>query len=662
MARSKPVAGATRDVTERIAAEELVESDRRRWRELLLNTPAAIAVLRTPEFRFEFVNDAYTELVGRSSELLLGNLLADTIPEAEYQGYVDLLRFVYRTGEPFVGREALLRMNHGLHEAEMYVNFVYLATRSVTGEIDGIFVHVTDVTDLVTARKRIEESEQRFRQLADFMPHMVWTARSDGTFDYFNERWYEYTGMDRALASASSWLSLLHVEDAKRVQDAWDHSLKTGEPLHCEFRMRDRHKNRWRWFLGRGVAVRDAHDAIAKWFGTATDIEEQKSAQLALLQTQKLESIGLLAGGIAHDFNNLLVGIMGGASFALETISPSNPAYPMLQNVVDASEQAAHLTRQMLAYAGKGKFLIEPIDLSHMALQTTRLVNASIPKSVHLKLELGEQLPRVEADSGQMQQVVMNLIINAAEAVGDQSGTVTVRTHSEVVPPSPARCGADGQVIAPGPYVILEVQDTGTGIDPSILGKIFDPFFTTKFTGRGLGLAAVSGITRSHHGALEVESVSGHGSTFRVLLPAVVTRSVKLNSKSPERAVRGRETVLVIDDEAVVRGVAKAALTRSGYQPLIAETGEQALEHIRQNPLISVVLLDMSMPGLSGRQLLEAVKKLRPSLPVVICSGYSADEVHRQFFGLEIADVLQKPFTSNQLNTQVRSVLDGTLR
>ncbi len=517
-----------------------------------------------------------------------------------------------------------------------------------------------DVTERKLAEQALRESEERFRQLANSMPQIVWTSRPDGYLDYYNERWYEFTGFDRSLGGDQSWAPLLHPDDRQLCYDLWYSSVGSGKPYQIEYRFWDRREKRWRWFMGRALPVRDEAGQIVKWFGTCTDIDEQKRAQQAVLQTQKLESIGLLAGGVAHDFNNLLVGIMGGASFALGTIPPAHPAYAMLQGVVDASERAAHLTRQMLAYAGKGRFVIEPVDLSDMVSRTSQLVSASIPKSVELKLQVEAHLPTVQTDPGQMQQVVMNLIINAAESIGEnRHGLVVVRTRAEHIEAGSLRQDAAGNAIAPGLYTVLEVQDTGAGIDTATLTKIFDPFFTTKFTGRGLGLAAVLGIVRSHQGAIEVDTVVGRGSTFRVLLPA---ERAGAGFESPRRAVEsfggGNETVLVIDDEALVRNLSKAALEKAGYHVIVAAAGVPGLEGMRDHPEIALVLLDMSMPEMSGRQVLEGLQTINPETPVVICSGYSEDEVYRQFSGLDMAGVLQKPFTASALVAQVRTVLD----
>jgi signal transduction histidine kinase len=258
-----------------------------------------------------------------------------------------------------------------------------------------------------------------------------------------------------------------------------------------------------------------------KWLGTLTDIEDERQAERLLFQRQKLESIGVLAGGVAHDFNNLLVGIIGGVSYALQVLPPEHDLRPVLELAFKAGDRAAHLTRQMLAYAGKGSFQVEDVDIGPMVNATWQLIQPSIPGSVNVKLLIRPDLPPIYTDPTQFQQIVMNLIINACESVPPgREGVVIVSTDVERVDAPRSTWSAD---LKPGAYVVLEVRDNGCGIDPVTLGKIFDPFFTTKFTGRGLGLAAVHGIVRSNQGSIEVDSTPGKGSTFRVLLPVSTT-------------------------------------------------------------------------------------------------------------------------------------------
>jgi PAS domain S-box-containing protein len=390
---------------------------------------------------------------------------------------------------------------------------------------------------------------------------------------------------------------------------------------------------------------------------------ERRRLQEQLLQGQKLESIGLLAGGIAHDFNNLLTGILGGASVVLDTLPKNHPSEEVLNNVIHASERAADLTRQLLAYAGKGQFIVEPVHLSDLVRHITDLIRSSIPRSVHLLLELDPDIPAVQADAGQLQQLIMNLVINAAEAVGDKgSGAVIARTGAQSVDETyirefemDAAAGASG--LSVGRYVYLEVIDTGTGMDEATKARIFDPFFTTKFTGRGLGLAATLGIVRSHKGALSVSSLPGAGSTFRVLFPAVTAEIVV-----PEEPAEAREkvsgTVLVVDDEDVVRRTVKVALEGRGFEVVVAENGREAIELLRKNgDQISLVLLDLTMPVMSGEETLQRLREIRADVPVIISSGYSEAEARRRMGNMGALTFIQKPYTGARLVEAISGVL-----
>ena len=342
------------------------------------------------------------------------------------------------------------------------------------------------------------------------------------------------------------------------------------------------------------------------WIGTGTDIEDLKQAETMVRQKQKWESIGLLAGGIAHDFNNLLVGILGGASLASETLPAHHPVQSTLQVIVTAGERAAQLTRQMLAYAGRGPSMLGPVNMSDVVRETRELVKASIPAHVTVNLELAPDLPEFEADRGQIQQIVMNLLINAAEAIPDrQSGVVTVRTFAQAVESGTAPPDwIEADEMHTRDLVVLEVQDTGCGMDEATKAKIFDPFFTTKFMGRGLGLAAVQGIIRTARGGIAVNSSPNEGSTFRVFFPAGAGLAKTEPAKSePLLGAGGTETstVLVIDDEEDVRKIVRMALEREGLKVITADGGQEGLRILQENHSgISLVLLDMSMPGMGG--------------------------------------------------------------
>jgi signal transduction histidine kinase/CheY-like chemotaxis protein len=388
------------------------------------------------------------------------------------------------------------------------------------------------------------------------------------------------------------------------------------------------------------------------------DITERKHIDEQLRETQKLESLGLLAGGVAHDFNNLLVGIMGNTSLALETVPVANPDRALLQGVLQASERASGLTRQLLAYAGKGRFVMLKLNLSELVREISSLIRTSIPKLVQLRLELSPNLPAVEADPSQIQQLIMNLVINGAEAIGeDRAGTVLVTTELQFVDEHYINQNFAAGLIEPGKYVALEVHDSGSGMTDETRAKIFDPFFTTKFTGRGLGLAAVLGIVRSHKGTIRVYSVLGKGSTFKVLLPAS-DGSVASAEPGVTQNLKGTGTIVVVDDEEIVRSMAKTVLERYGYTVIVAEDGKAGVEVLTQRKSdITLVILDMTMPVMSGEETFQQIRMISPDVRVILSSGYNEVEAIRRFTNKGLAWFIQKPYTAVELARKVKIVL-----
>jgi signal transduction histidine kinase len=358
-------------------------------------------------------------------------------------------------------------------------------------------------------------------------------------------------------------------------------------------------------------SVRSALRGRRRQYQVRDYLEEKKLSDEKMLEKQKLESLGVLAGGVAHDFNNLLTGILANASLAVETLPPNSPVQRMLNDVVDASDRAAHLTKQLLAYAGKGRFVVQAVDLSHLVRDISHLIQSSIPKNATVQLDLVPKLPCIEADAAQIQQLVMNLVINAAEAIPEgRQGSVLVTTRVQEVDQNYIEQTLSPGEIVPGEYVSLEVHDTGAGMDQATLQRIFDPFFTTKFTGRGLGLAAALGIVRGHKGALKVYSTPGQGSTFKILFPAMQEgrQSAAVKLAIALKPAHHTGAVLVIDDEEVVRRTAKATLERNGYDILLAENGFEGVQLFQALAnKICAVLLDLNMPGLGGEETLRQI-------------------------------------------------------
>jgi PAS domain S-box-containing protein len=387
------------------------------------------------------------------------------------------------------------------------------------------------------------------------------------------------------------------------------------------------------------------------------DVTERKRLEERNRHTQKLESLGILAGGIAHDFNNLLTAILGGASLLQEELDPDSDAASHLKIVLNASDRAAQLTRQMLAYSGRGRFVIEQLDLAKQVREITELLQSSVTREVELVLNLDTSGALIDADAGQIQSLVMNLVINGAEAIEKGPGTVVVSTRLQELDAEYVRDNMAGDSVLPGAYLLLEVHDTGKGMDLATLDRIFDPFFTTKFTGRGLGLAAVLGIVRGHRGAIKVYSHLEQGTTFKVFFPLSAEMEATPKLLTTPTTLHGHETVLIVDDEDTVQRMASAALAKYGYKILQARNGREAIEIFERNPSgIAIVLLDMTMPVMSGEETLKRLKEIRPDVPVIASSGYNEIEALRRF-GQGVRGFLQKPYRAAQLAEKVRGAL-----
>ena len=504
------------------------------------------------------------------------------------------------------------------------------------------------------AEEELKASERLNRDIVESMPGGILRLSSDGAIVQANENAQEFLDLSfdelkgrftREWAAATLW------EDGTPYP-ASDYPgvrcLDTGmaqSPRVIGFRQPDK-PTKWGLFTAvpiRGTDGKSLEGAVVMF----VDITKRKAAEserrrleTQMQHAQKLESLGVLAGGIAHDFNNLLTGILGNASLALTKLPADADVRVNLTRVERAAKRAAELTNQMLAYAGKGSFVIRMLSLNEVVRELVPLLGTSLSKKVELDLSLESDLPYIEADRSQIEQVVMNLVTNAADAIADKEGTIRIRTESSV--------NRDN--------LYLEVADDGCGMDAETRDRIFDPFFTTKFTGRGLGLAAVEGIIRGHRGSVRVDSRPDDGTTFRIRLPAAPeTAHVEKDSVVPPlRNATG--TILVIDDEETVRDVVEAALTAAGYGVLLAQDGLDGVACFRRHQkTIDAVVVDVSMPRMNGEETIERILALRPDARVLLTSGYTEQEAKQRFRDRAIRGFIQKPFRAQELVEKINA-------
>jgi len=505
---------------------------------------------------------------------------------------------------------------------------------------------ITVVASTVRSALMGEDARRRSAAIIESSEDAIISKSIDGIVQSWNagaERLYGYAAEEMIGRPMTVLFPTEHQDEETEILAR----LRQGESVHHFETIRIR-KDKEQVFVSVTISpIKNKDGQMTAISHIARDISQQKILERQS-QSQRLESLGLLAGGIAHDFNNLLTGILGNASLLSERLSVSDPNQELLQDLVKSAEKAAELTMQLLAYAGKGRFVIAPLNLSKLVMEINKLISASIPKAVLVRMELDQNLPEIQGDRNQLQQLVMNLIINGAEAIGEGSGTVVVRTGTHRIDDLDVHLAVDGTIIKPGTYVYLEVRDDGCGMDAVTTTKIFEPFFTTKFTGRGLGLSAALGIVKAHKGTIRLSSTCDLGTTFRIFFPLEADGTVEVE-RSEQRGV-----VLVVDDEETIRKIAKSALESHGYRILTASNGREALEVFRDKPKsINAIILDLTMPVMGGREVLPAIRAIRNDVPVVLISGYSESQMRPLLAVDKLTGFLQKPFTSSQLREKI---------
>ncbi|TKD51314.1 PAS domain-containing protein [Sphingomonas baiyangensis] len=541
-----------------------------------------------------------------------------------------------------------------------------------------------DAVERVVATAALRESEAKFRAIANSIDHMVWSARADGRFDYFNDRWMTFVGPLDLPREGDGWLGALHPDDRDAARAAWHASLTTGASFRCEYRLTHAPSHGYRWVLAQAKAVREPDGSISRWFGTCTDIQEivdarevltrsreeleraveERTAQLMaaeeqLRQAQKMEAVGQLTGGIAHDFNNMLAVVIGALDLLERRLKAgSHDVDRYVLAARDGATRAAGLTQRLLSFARQTPLAPRPVDADQMVLGMLDLLNRTIGDHITVSTELRGGGASAIADPSQLENVVLNLAVNARDAMPG-GGTLTIRTaRIGLDAPAAARFG-----ITPGDYVRLSVTDTGAGMSPEVAARAFEPFFTTKGVGKGtgLGLSQVFGFVRQSGGHVEIASRPDEGTSVHVYLPAggdpAIADRATLEAAEAPRA-RAGETILVVEDEERLRNFSVEALRDLGYVVSHAATGRAALELIDAGQRPTLLFTDVVMPEMAGTQLAAEARRRMPDLPVLFTSGYTRDVAPADVAELHEA-LLPKPFDLNQLAERVRAAIDG---
>ena len=647
------VIGAMQDLTDRKQAEARLHESEERFRNVADTAPVMIWISGTDKL-CTFFNKPWLDFTGHCMEQEVGNGWASGVHPEDLDRCFDTYSSAFDAQRTF-DMEYRLRRADGEYRWVLHKGVPTYRGQEFTGYI-GSCIDVTekkqieeqlraDITERQHAEERLRQSEQRFRNIADTAPVGIWMTGSDGLLAFCNKNALGFVGRTIEQVAGTPGFDLVHPDDRAGFQRVISSSYAERSRLDAEFRVR-RGDGTYRWVLCRGVPRFDSMDIFAGYIGSFVDVTDVKMAREEAIARQKMESLGLLAGGVAHDFNNLLGGVLGQAELIGAELPLGSPLSDEIQRIKTAAVRGSEIVRELMVYSGNETRNFEPTDLSSLVEEMLTLLKVSISKRATLQTNLGENLPQVWGNAPEIRQVVMNLITNASEALGEGEGVIEVTT---------ARV-ADGESIVSGGevefpeggYVLLQVSDTGCGITEEQRPRIFDPFYTTKFVGRGLGLAVVQGIVRSHRGMLKVVSSAGQGTTFQVYLPWAQPSSASRNNiqarvRPQDDSLTGR-TVLVVEDEEVLRHSLVRMLRMQGLSVLEAGDGSAAIRLIRRtNYRLDVVLLDLTIPGASSHEVIDEAQRVRPETKLIVASAHSLASAERSL-KIHISAFLRKPF------------------
>ena len=649
------VAGAmiSRELRQRQRAEAALAASESHYRTVLNNVTDAVFVT-DPVGRYLDVNPQGCELTGYSRAELLRLTAADTYLPEERPLVAERIAAV-TAGRILSYDRRMLRKDGSV---------ILIEVTAVLLPDGRILTTFRDLSERRKVENQIRENEQRFRELAENVREVFFSMDpATGRAQYVSPSYEELFGhsLEHAYATPHAWTEGIHPDDRDQTFAADRLAAESGVQADAVYRI-VRPDGSTRWVRGRSSPVRNAKGEIIRVVGIAEDITDLKRTEAQSLQSAKMEAVGRLAGGIAHDFNNLLTVILSYGQLQIDEHASDDPRRPDLEQIVSAARRAADLTKQLLAFSRRQVLQPQVLDLSDLVMNLTRMLERVIGENIDLKSNLTSRIGCVRADSGGIEQIIMNLVVNARDAM-PSGGTVTIETAN--VEMSGADVGAQDP-IAPGPYVLLAVSDTGEGLDEAIKGHLFEPFFTTKERGKGtgLGLSTVYGIVKQSGGYVVAESERGRGATFKVYLPRIAEPAQALPPRDAHTDIRGgSEIIMLVEDEAAVRQVTRTVLERRGYTVLEADRPESAIALADSLPHApNLVVTDVILPGISGRQLAGLLEEKWPGLKVLYLSGYMDDAIARHGVLDRGVALLEKPFTPDALALKVRQVLDSTGR
>lgn len=638
------IEGILLDVTER----ERAANGLRLFRTLVDHSADALLVVDPDTGHVLDANERLCRSLGYAREELPALSISDIDPT---------LTEVARTGvrEKLMSTGILMKSVHRRKDGSNFP--VEVNIRLVELDRSYLIASVRDITARIQAERAFWKSEERYRALVLATSQMIWTANAYGEVAGDLPTWRAYTGQTEEEIQKAGWANALHPEDREPTMTKWSAAVQRHSPFDTEYRVR-RADGQYRHFAVRGVPVDDEDGEIREWVGACTDITERKRLEEQYQQAQKMEAVGCLAGGVAHDFNNLLTVINGYGDLLLGELNPGDPIRDKLAEIRKAGDRAADLTQQLLAFSRRQIVQPKVLDLNQAVHYVENMLRRVLGEDVELATLLDPGLGKIRCDAGQLTQVLMNLAVNARDAM-PKGGHLFIQTANINFDES---CGSEYHQIKPGPYVQLSISDSGIGMDEATKARIFEPFFTTKQPGEGtgLGLATVYGIVTQAGGSISVYSEVGHGTIFKIVFPRVdeVLHAEETQADTAAMSLRGKETILLAEDQAELRKLAEVILQSYGYKVLEAANGPEALlkSHNYTEP-IHLLLTDVILPGMSGRELAEQLTPLRPHMKVLYMSGYAANIIAQRGILDEGVEYLSKPFAPGDLAQKVRRVL-----